>query len=529
MQVLVDRLQPTLAANEKRFTGRSGAVAGFGAGDKYPQIWLRDSATLPDLTRFHFSRAHLASWIEEHLIHQRPDGSLFDWIAAGPTASFAEWAPKVQLVHRAGPLQISADKNTVEADQESSAVIAAGRFFAFTGDTAWLRKDLGGRSVLQRADAALAYVFKERRDKGTGLVVNAFTADWGDVTPIYPDQRVIYLDDKTPRVVGLYTNALAYEACVALAGMSAAAGMRAAAEQWRGEAERLKAGVDHTLWQPKQGFHRMHAPAPGPAFKADVTDILGTGGHAAAIRAGVVDGHRARRILDVIEARRREMKLSSVSFTLLPPFPAGFFLHPMVKEPWSYQNGGQWDWFGGRLVLAELEHGRAARGREHLLELARKAQRTGGLYEWHTRDGEGRGSGQYAASAGALGAAVIEGLLGVRLRASSLELAPRLDTWAAQARLYEPATATRIDYDYRPAKDEISFSFEVKPARPTQVSLLMPTGWTEATATLDGTRITARQTTVGADAYAVFETDGRSHRVALRRAPRAPRTTPRPR
>ena len=83
----VDGLQPllaqTLEANRKIFAGRTGTVNGFGAGTTYPQIWIRDSATLLPLTRWHYDRAHLASWLEEHLAHQNADGSLNDWVAAG--------------------------------------------------------------------------------------------------------------------------------------------------------------------------------------------------------------------------------------------------------------------------------------------------------------------------------------------------------------------------------------------------------------------------------------------------------------
>jgi hypothetical protein len=183
------------------------------------------------------------------------------------------------------------------------------------------------------------------------------------------------------------------------------------------------------------------------------------------------------------------------------------------------------------MVLAELEQGRAARGRDHLLALARKAQRTEGLFEWHTRDGEGRGSAHYAGSAGALGAAVIEGLLGVELRAGRVDLAPRLDQWAARARLCEPATSTCIDFDYRPGRDEISFSFAVEPARTTVVSLLVPEGGPEATVLLDGRPVVARRSVVGSDTYAVLETDGKAHRLVWRRrignerAPITPSTT----
>jgi hypothetical protein len=514
----VDRLGPTLAANEKRFRGKSGPVAGFGAGATYPQIWLRDSATLVDLTRFYYPREHLTSWIEEHLAHQQKDGALFDWVAAGPTSSFAEWAPKVTLVHAAPGGPISADKNTVEADQESSAVIAAARAVAFTGDVAWLRKDLGGQSVLARCDAALAYLMKERFDPKAGLVTSGFTADWGDVSPVYADQRVIYLDEKTPRVVGLYTNALAYEALRGLTSMYALAGDAKRAAYWTERATALQASVDRALWQPARGFYRMHAPAPGPAFDGKDDDILAMGGHAAALRAGLLAPARARRVLDALEQRRRALALATVSFSLLPPYPAGLFQNPAVKEPWTYQNGGQWDWFGGRLIAAEFESGRARTALAHLQAVAEQAQKAGGLFEWRGRDGAGKGSAQYAGSAGALGVAVIEGLLGIRLRHGRLDLQPRLGTIAARAHLVEPATGAGLEYDYRPAANTVTFGFDVQPPRATSVSLLIPESWASVTLKVDDAVVKARVEASGADRYARVDLKGGAHRVVMSRA-----------
>src|SRR5712691_8821667 len=101
----LDGLQPllrsTLDANRKQFRGRTGVVRGFGAGTLYPQVWLRDSATLIPLSRYLYPRDHLTSWIEEHLAHQRADGALNDWVAAGPADRFTAHAPHASAVYRA--------------------------------------------------------------------------------------------------------------------------------------------------------------------------------------------------------------------------------------------------------------------------------------------------------------------------------------------------------------------------------------------------------------------------------------------
>src|SRR6185436_12444780 len=134
----VDALQqlllPTLESNRASFRGRTGRVLGFGAGAAYPQVWLRDSATLLPLAVYSEPRERLVSWLEEHLAHQSDDGTLFDWVAAGEAVRFRADAPRVREVYRKDDLVISADRNTTESDQEASAVLAAAQVVELTGD-----------------------------------------------------------------------------------------------------------------------------------------------------------------------------------------------------------------------------------------------------------------------------------------------------------------------------------------------------------------------------------------------------------
>ena len=215
---LQDFFQLALKTTEKHFQGQQGLVKGFGAGSAYPQIWLRDSATVIPVSRYYYSAEYLTTWLEEHLSYQREDGSLNDWIAAGGESDFLPGAPRAKEVYRArnavgsGTITISADKNTTEADQETSAVDAAYQVFQITGNLKWLSKNIKGHAIVNRLDRSLEYLLKARFDSGHGLLSNAFTADWGDVSPLYSDQRAIYLDDKTPLVAALYTNVLFYRA-----------------------------------------------------------------------------------------------------------------------------------------------------------------------------------------------------------------------------------------------------------------------------------------------------------------------------
>jgi hypothetical protein len=499
-------LHPTLDANQKSFAGATGPVRGFGAGEIYPQVWLRDSATLIPLARYTHGREYLSSWIEEHLAHQSPTGALFDWIAAGPAAAFADNAPRVAEVHRAGDAVLSADRNTSETDQESSAVDAAAQVVALTGDVAWLSRRLRGRTVLERLEQAVRFVQARYLDGPTGLVTSAFTADWGDVTPVYG----VYRDDRTPVVVGVYTNALFYRAVRALAGLHRRAGRAADAARWEREAARVRAAVQRHLWQEERGFFRMHVPVAGPAPPAiDDANFFGLGGNAVALLHGLADERQAARVAEVAEKRQTTSGIGTIAAVLLPPYPRGVFQHPILSEPFTYQNGGQWDWFAGRFLLAEFERGEAVRARAQLRAVAARAVRSGGLYEWNTRHGEGRGSARYAGSAGALGAALFQGLFGIGLAADRLDIRVRLgDHPRGQVRLREPATGTSVEYLYlHDARERtMTVTYESNVSGRGSLGLLLPAGATPAAAHRDGRIQAFRLETVGRDRYVVVDT-----------------------
>ena len=518
----IDALQAlvaqTLETNRRTFAGRTGTVNGFGAGTTYPQIWVRDSATLLPLTRWHYDRAHLASWLEEHLANQNADGSLPDWVAAGEAARFQADAPRAREVYRAGGIVLCADRNTTEADQETSAVLAAREILDATRDPSWLHKPLAGRTVIDRLDAAASFIAAQRMSGG--LVTAAFTADWGDVSPAYADQRVIYLDQATPVVASLYASALFARAARGLAEMHRASGGGVRAARWAARSDAMTAAINRRLWQPRRGFYRLHLPVASPAgwSPPDDAGIFALGGNTLAALYGIADGARAARLFEVAEARRREYALSTIGGVLLPPYPAGVFKHRILREPFTYQNGGQWDWWAGRFVLAEFERGHAVRALEHLRALAARALAGGGLYEWSTRDGEGRGSPRYAGSAAALGTAVLQGLFGLDLGTRGLALHVRLGARSGEVRAQEPATGTTVTYrqTYDAAAHTLGLSFESSARGSGRVFVLLPPGAMPVRFRVDGRRRALPVVrTVGEDRYAVVGTDWAPHALEL--------------
>jgi hypothetical protein len=498
----------TLRHDEVQFAGKTGRVTGFAAGAGYPQIWLRDSATIIPASRFYYPEAYLTSWIEEHLVRQKPDGALEDWVGADGRS----------------------DKNTVETDQEASAVQAAYQAFLLKGGRAreWLLKPVAGEAVIDRLNKALRFPFSERFSKRFGLLTGAHTADWGDVDPEDADQKAIYVDERTHWTADIYDQAMAFEACRDMAEMFRFLGKMDTADFWEKTAAELKSEANRRLWQDDKGFYRIHIHLTPWLHAFDEDEIYAMGGNAQAVISGLADRRQAERIIEEALARQRRLGVSTISGSLLPPYPPGFFKHPALDETYEYQNGGQWDWFGGRLILAMFENGFAREALASLLEVVKKDLANEGLFEWDTKDGAGRGSDFYAGSAGSLARALFEGYLGFRLAAGGLSLEPMLGEAGARAHFYLPAADIFAAYIYEPvpAERKITLRYNSNDSRPGAVKVLIPWAFfglkgapadrTKIEVLRDGEKVPFTWSSVRRDDSIVVKTDFRDHRLEIK-------------
>ena len=75
-------------------------------------------------------------------------------------------------------------------------------------------------------------------------------------------------------------------------------------------------------------------------------------------------------------------------------------------SPYGYQNGGDWCWFGGRMIQQLLRQGFIEDAYRELKPMVARVQRAGDFYEWWSQDNQPRGSAQFRGSAGVLGRAV---------------------------------------------------------------------------------------------------------------------------
>ena len=95
----------------------------------------------------------------------------------------------------------------------------------------------------------------------------------------------------------------------------------------------------------------------------------------------------------------------SIGLTIYPPYPEGFFQNKSMY-PYGYQNGGDWTWFGGRMIQQLIRYGFIQEAYDEIQPMLKRVIENDGFYEWYTRDGTATGSGQFRGSAGVLAKAI---------------------------------------------------------------------------------------------------------------------------
>jgi hypothetical protein len=424
-------IRATLNRNKVTFAGKTGPVSGFAAGTTYPEIWVRDSATILPASRLIYETPVLKSWLLEHLAYQKADGQLEDWFDG----------------------RGKSDKNTTETDQETSAVRAAADITKLVGP-GWLAESVLGEPVLSRLERALQYVVDKKFDKARGLVVGAHTADWGDVDMAYPDQRAIYIDKNTHLTCDIYDQAQFYGAATALARLLEETGSTEKAAVWTQRAAAVRDNAETWLWQEDRGYYRVHIHLDSLRHDFDEDAMFAMGGNTEAALTGLASPAHIKRIIQTALDRQKKFGISTISGSLLPPYPKGFFKHPILDDAYEYQNGGQWDWFGGKLVAVMFSNGFSRTAKEKLLEIAKKNIAAGGLYEWDKQDGAGQGSASYSGSAGSLALALFEGYFGLGISRNGLAITPRLGGDQASVQAVIPAAGIYVTYDYKCDKEK---------------------------------------------------------------------------
>jgi hypothetical protein len=213
------------------------------------------------------------------------------------------------------------------------------------------------------------------------------------------------LDKSSHRALDIYDNAMFL---IALDDFAVLAGQQGDdVARFRRARRALAANVRRHLWDVERQKFIPHIYLQGSPFPEsfDERAVYYHGGTAVAIEAGLLSRDEIVDALRQMRANVRAAGASSIGLTLYPVYPEGAFRNPSMR-PFSYQNGGDWSWFGGRMVQQLIRHGLVAEAYEELRPMTARVIRHGDFYEWWTRDNRPRGSGKFRGSAGVLGLAI---------------------------------------------------------------------------------------------------------------------------
>ncbi|MNF78892.1 hypothetical protein D3C84_610920 [compost metagenome] len=97
---------------------------------------------------------------------------------------------------------------------------------------------------------------------------------------------------------------------------------------------------------------------------------------------------------------------ASIGLTLYPPYPNGYFASHEMNPMYTYQNGGDWTWFGGRMIQQLIKYGFVQEAYEQMLPMVKRVKDNNGFYEWYSVDNKPRGSGTFRGEAGVLYTAI---------------------------------------------------------------------------------------------------------------------------
>lgn len=372
--------------------------AGLSAGAGYPQVWIRDTNTFIETALKVNKPGLLRSALINFFKLQGPTGDIVDGYVADSQGR--------EQAYRVSPLMpgYAAHKNTVETDQETSLVLAVCKYVRVTGDDRILDEPVAGRTVRIRLSQALDYVATERFDSRYGLVWGGTRMDWGDVQP--ETRFGTRVNDMTHRALTVYDSALfvsAMQGFIELPHIQSAE-----MDRWSKTIASVVQNIRKYLWDSRLQKFIPHIYLAGSPFPAEFDEASRYyhGGTTVAVEAGVLSRNEVRTSLTKMRENVALARAGSIGLTVFPPYPDGYFKDPIMTKPYTYQNGGDWDWFGGRTIQQLIRYELVEDAYAELSPMLDRVIRAGDFYEWWSPDNEPRGSAGFRGAAGVLAKAI---------------------------------------------------------------------------------------------------------------------------
>lgn len=371
---------------------------GFNAGSGYSQIWARDLNTFIETAIEETPQNEIREAILIFFRLQQKNGEMVDGYVLKEDFT---WNDNTPYYSEAAPKHVGF-KNTVETDQETSLIQLIGKYVRKTGDTSLLDENIAGISVMERIEAMIDYLLKERYNKKYGLLWGAMTADWGDVQP--NDDFGCDWNELSHQAIDVYDNAMFIIALDYLSEMSRDESKKQNQIQLR---KSIAENVRLHLWDTERKKFIPHIyPETSPIPEGfNENDIHYHGGTAVAIEAGLLTKEEIEIVYKQMADNVKKSGMPSIGLTIFPAYPEGFFRGGMSK-PYIYQNGGDWTWFGGRMIQQLAANGFIEEAYKEIRPMIDRVIKNQGFYEWYGMGGVPSGSGKFKGSAGVLSKAI---------------------------------------------------------------------------------------------------------------------------
>lgn len=374
--------------------------SGLQAGTIYHEVWIRDFNTFIDLA----CNVLPLKLVRENLLmffkFQGTDGSIIDGFI--PKEKIGQANVVYEYSYTDTAPQYAGHKNTVITDQESSLVQAVSKYIKKTGETSILQEKVSYTTVLNRLQHSMEYLLTNRFSEKYGLIWGDTTIDWGDVQPRH--KLGVMMDKNSHPAISIYMNAMLVIALNNLIDMIYDDEVR---EKWIKIRDKFKTNIRKHLWDAGSNKFIPHiylASSPFPD-NFNENEIYFHGGTAIAIEAGLLSRKEISSVNTWMLKNQKLANAQSIGITIYPPYPEGYFMNPFMI-PFGYHNGGDWSWWGGRMVQQLISNGFINEAWEEIEPMVERVIKNNGFYEWYTIDGVPKGAGSFRGEAGVLAKAI---------------------------------------------------------------------------------------------------------------------------
>jgi hypothetical protein len=210
----------------------------------------------------------------------------------------------------------------------------------------------------------------------------------------------VEIDENTHYSIDIYDNAMFV---IALNNMIEFGVNSLDISKWTTVKSGIEKNIAKYLWDNENQKYIPHVYLDGSPFPDDFDEnkIYYHGGTAIAIEANLLTKDEIQISIDKMIANVKESGAPSIGLTMYPTYPEGYFKNKGMY-PYGYQNGGDWTWFGARMIKELIDNGFVEEAWEQAQPMFDRVIENDGFYEWYTKDNKPNGSGMFRGSAGVL-------------------------------------------------------------------------------------------------------------------------------